>query len=200
MLAAAIAASMTNSSTSPEGAAEGGEGDNEEEKDDDEMLAAAIAASMTSSSPTAQEPASTGGGTNANPLSTDAMTSLLQAMFQAQQQRPQAPTIVPLNTVLTPESFSQLLEDPKIVEALLPFLPEGQQTEEELRQTFSSPQLQQSLRSLTNALLSNNYNAVLANFGLDAAAGADAMAQGNPVLAFIQALQEQADRNQGNKE
>lgn len=166
------------------------EGDGEDEEED-EMLAAAIAASMASSSPPEPAPAAATGG--AGPLSTDAMTSLLQAMFQAQQQTRQAPTVVPLNTIVTPASVSHLLDDPKVVEELLPLLPEGQRTEEELRLTISSPQLQQSLRSLTNALLSNNYNAVLANFGLNAAAGAEAMAQGNTVLAFIQALQQQAE-------
>ena len=92
-----------------------------------------------------------------------------------------------------------MLSDPNIMSELLPFLPEGQQTEEELRQTISCPQMQQSLRSLTGALLSDNYNAVLANFGLNPADGTDALVQGDPVRAFLLALQAQSDRENGNE-
>ena len=143
--------------------------------------------------------------TGSNNDSTQAMTDLLSAMFQAQQQQHQQqqlgprPTIVPLNNVITSESFEEMLSDPNIMSELLPFLPEGQQTEEELRQTISCPQMQQSLRSLTGALLSDNYNAVLANFGLNPADGTDALVQGDPVRAFLLALQAQSDRENGNE-
>ena len=67
------------------------------------------------------------------------MTDLLSAMFQAQQQQQQQmgprPTIVPLNSVVTSEAFEDK-SDPTVVQSLLPFLPEEQQNEEELRQTF----------------------------------------------------------------
>ena len=121
-------------------------------------------------------------------------------MFQAQQQQQQQqlgprPTIVPLNNVITSESFEEMLADPNIVNELLQFLPEGQQTEEELRETILCPQMQQSLRSLTGALLSDNYNAGLANFGLNPADGSEALLQGDPVRAFLLALQAQADRS-----
>ena len=76
------------------------------------------------------------------------MTDLLSAMFQAQQQQQQQmgprPTIVPLNSVVTSEAFEEILSDPTVVQSLLPFLPEEQQNEEELRQTISCPQMQQS--------------------------------------------------------
>ena len=139
------------------------------------------------------------GGTNVQ-----AMTDLLSAMFQAQQQQQQQmgprPTIVPLNSVVTSEAFEELLSDSNIVQELLQFLPEGQQNEEELRQTISCPQMQQSLRSLTGALLSDNYNAVLANFGLNPADGNEALVQGDPIRAFLLALQAQADRQRGTDE
>ena len=126
------------------------------------------------------------------------MTDLLSAMFQAQQQQQQQmgprPTIVPLNSVVTSEAFEEILSDPTVVQSLLQFLPEEQQNEEELRQTISCPQMQQSLRSLTGALLSDNYNAVLANFGLNPADGSEALVQGDPIRAFLLALQAQADR------
>ena len=103
------------------------------------------------------------------------------------------PTIVPLNSVVSSDSFEEILSDPTVVQGLLPFLPEGQQNEEELRQTISCPQMQQSLRSLTGALLFDNYNAVLANFGLNPADGVRHW-QGDPIRAFLLALQAQADR------
>ena len=83
--------------------------------------------------------------TGSNNDSTQAMTDLLSAMFQAQQQQHQQqqlgprPTIVPLNNVITSESFEEMLSDPNIMSELLPFLPEGQQTEEELRTNYFMP-------------------------------------------------------------
>ena len=55
-----------------------------------------------------------------------------------------------------------------------------------------SPQYQQTLASLTSALQSENYNSIFANFGLDPAAGAEALARGNGVEAFLAALEAQA--------
>ncbi len=45
-----------------------------------------------------------------------------------------------------------MLDDPAVVESLLPFLPESQRTENDLRAIIRSPQFQQSLNSLTGAL------------------------------------------------
>ena len=46
------------------------------------------------------------------------------------------PLIAPLNEVITNEDVQPLLASPEIIQALLPLLPEGQQTEEELRATI----------------------------------------------------------------
>ena len=46
--------------------------------------------------------------------------------------------------------------------------------------------------------MSDNVNSIFANFGLNAVDGGDAMAQGNPILAFLQALQSQVDREEGS--
>ena len=56
---------------------------------------------------------------------------------QAQQQQHMIqPLIAPLNEVITNEDVQPLLASPEIIQALLPLLPEGQQTEEELRATI----------------------------------------------------------------
>jgi hypothetical protein len=99
-----------------------------------------------------------------------------------------------------------LLDDPECVAALLPHLPEGSQTPAELRATVSvaalawssliatesllsftfsqlrSPQLRQSIGSLVSALQTGNFNAVMANFGLDPSAGAAKLAFGDGKL------------------
>jgi len=117
---------------------------------------------------------------------------------QAQQQQQMfQPLIAPLSDVVTNDDVAPLLSSPEIIEALLPLLPEGQQTEAELRATIRTPQFRATLRTLTAALMSDNVNSIFANFGLNAADGGDAMAQGNPILAFLQALQSQVDREGG---
>jgi 26S proteasome regulatory subunit N13 len=70
-------------------------------------------------------------------------------------------------------------------------LPEGQQNEESLRANLQSPQLQATLRALSRALMPDDhgelsgYASVIANFQLDANAGQDALAAGNPLQAFL---------------
>ena len=112
-----------------------------------------------------------------------------------QQQQGQAqPVIAPLSDLISSNDVMPLLDNEAVVDALLPHLPEGQRTAEELRRTISTPQFRSTLRTLTSALMSDNYNTVMANFGLEPTAGSEALAQGNPVLA-LQAIQAQADSN-----
>jgi len=121
-----------------------------------------------------------------------------QPQQQQQQQQFIQPLIAPLSDVVTEAEVAPLLADPEIVAALLPLLPEGQQTEEELRTTIRTPQFRSTLRTLSSALMSDNVNSIFANFGLNAVDGGDAMAQGNPILAFLQALQAQTDREESS--
>jgi hypothetical protein len=53
----------------------------------------------------------------------------------------------------------------------------------------------QALTSLTGALNSDNYGTVLANFGLSPGAGAEFLARGDNVAAFLAAIQAEADAN-----
>lgn len=93
-----------------------------------------------------------------------------------------------LRRVLTSANTAELLADPAVVQRLLPLLPEGQRTERALRDTLSSPQFQQSVAQLSHALADDNVNAVFANFGLDPAHGADALARGDGAAALADAL------------
>jgi hypothetical protein len=71
-------------------------------------------------------------------------------------------------------------------------LPEEQRSMEYLEENLRSPQVQQTLRSLTAALLPDDngsldgYHSVLANFQLDAADGQPALTEtNNPIQAFL---------------
>jgi hypothetical protein len=86
-----------------------------------------------------------------------------------------------------------LLEDAAVVDQLISQLPEGQRTRADLEAALRSPQLSDSMRALSAALQSENYNAVMANFGLDPSAGMSALMRGEAVEAFINAVQSMAD-------
>ena len=77
-----------------------------------------------------------------------------------------------------------MLDDPAVQARLLPLLPEEQRTAGELRSLVRSPQFQQALGSLSSALHNpDNFNSVFANFGLDPADGAQALAGGDAMGA-----------------
>ena len=76
-----------------------------------------------------------------------------------------------------------------VVEELRRHLPEGQQNSHHLEENLRSPQFRQALDSLSEALHSDSYNSVLANLGLNPAAGADQLAQGDNMDAFLSSLQ-----------
>ncbi|KAG7393087.1 hypothetical protein PHYPSEUDO_012422 [Phytophthora pseudosyringae] len=120
-------------------------------------------------------------------------TADLQRAMASFQQFAQ-PKPVSLAKLLSADNMSVILDDPACVEALLPHLPEGSQTPAELRATLRSPQLRQSIGSLVSALQTGNFNAVMANFGLDPAAGAGKLAFGDGVGALLAAIQAWADQ------
>jgi hypothetical protein len=115
---------------------------------------------------------------------------LQRAMMNLTGRQPQPPQSVPLTEVLSADQVlrSGILADPAVQEQLIPFLPEGQQTPEQLEAIVRSPQLRSSLASLTGALQTDNFNAIVSNFGLDPSRGMEALAAGNNVEAFLQAL------------
>ena len=62
------------------------------------------------------------------------------------------------------------------------------------RVQVSSPEFQGALATLSAALQTNNFNSVFANFGLDPADGAEHMARGDGIAAFLHALEARARR------
>jgi hypothetical protein len=101
-----------------------------------------------------------------------------------------------LAKILTGDALDSLLEDAddEVRNTLISLLPDGRQTEEELRLTFHSPQLRQTLVQLSKALNSENINMVITNFGLDARAGAHLLQIGDGIGAFLAALESEIER------
>ena len=150
-------------------------------------------------------PQSEGGsssGGNANGSSADAggagmltLADLQGAMAGIQQQQQaQQPSIAPLSEIVTPAATSSLMENEQARERLMALLPEEQRSAEYLEENLRSPQVQQTLRALTQALLPDDsgnmdsFYSVLANFSLDPADGQDAMAANNPIQAFLDCI------------
>jgi len=97
-----------------------------------------------------------------------------------------------LHQIVTPGAVSSLLANEEVRNRLLQELPEEQRSAEFLESCLRSPQVQQTLRSLTSALLPDDngsmdgYHSVLANFQLDAADGQRALSEGkSPIQAFL---------------
>eukprot|EP00752_Nemacystus_decipiens_P008109 g7249.t1 len=103
---------------------------------------------------------------------------------------------ISLNDVVDADKIEEMgvLEDPETQRLLLPLLPKGGQTVEELRETIRSPQLQQALQSLGQALHSDNFNNIMSSFELDPSnpESSEAMARGDPVEAFLRAMMHSA--------
>jgi len=96
---------------------------------------------------------------------------------------------------------SGILGDPSTVERLVALLPEGQRTESNLRENIRSPQVAQCLQRLTSALADDgsSFNSIIANFQLNPADGATAMAGGNPIEAFLNCLLKDVEKKEGVK-
>jgi hypothetical protein len=106
----------------------------------------------------------------------------IRAMVQQfiAQQGPRTPP-VPLSAMLTTEVLQSLMADEAAVAEMSTLLPPGQQTSEDCRDALGSPQLQQSLTGLTQAVHSDQLPVLFASLGLDpssiasAAPGTDAL-------------------------
>jgi hypothetical protein len=111
-------------------------------------------------------------------------------------------TRLSLSHVLESEEVSRtgLLDNPTVLEELMQLLPEGQRDPSNLRETVAehlscwwcmrlimtcyclqlqSPQFRQALGALTAALHTDNFNAIMANLGLDPSRGMDALVRGD---------------------
>ena len=103
-----------------------------------------------------------------------------------------------LTRILNGDALDSLLNDADddVKSTLVALLPEGHQTEEELRLTFRSPQLRQTLAHLSKALNSENINIIITSFGLDARAGMHLLQIGDGIGAFLAALDDQVEREE----
>jgi hypothetical protein len=119
------------------------------------------------------------------------LADLANAMGGAQTQQ-ESVNPPGLHEVVTPSALSSLLENEEVRNRLMQTLPEEQRSVEFLESCLRSPQVKQTLRSLTAALLPDDngsmegYHSVLANFQLDASGGQKALEQGqSPIQAFL---------------
>ena len=97
---------------------------------------------------------------------------------------------------------SGILDDPATVARLVALLPEGQRTEDKLRENIRSPQVAQTLQRLTSALVDedgSSFNSIIANFQLDPADGGAALLEGNPIEAFLNCLLKDVEKKEGTK-
>lgn len=97
---------------------------------------------------------------------------------------------VDLASVCTPEMMAPILANAEVQQRLLPFLPSGEslpQSTEEIQNTLSSPQFQQSMSMFSSALASGQLGPLMNQFGLPAEA-VEAANKGD-VEAFAKAMQ-----------
>lgn len=138
-------------------------------------------------------------------VSADALQAALMAALGgtgAPQQQQREPD-VPLGAVLRGTQLDEAVRDiarSEDAEDLVRHLPEGCRSVEELQSTTSSPQFSQAVGRLSAALQSDSYNAVVANFGLDPSAGAESLARGQNVSAFLDSVQASAENEEEQEE
>lgn len=133
----------------------------------------------------AAAPAPAGGlpGAANQPVDPQLRAILQQWLAEQPAAGPRTPP-VPLGAVLTTEVLQGLMTDEEAVKEMSALLPEGQQTSEDLRDALASPQLQQSLNSLSQAVHSDQLPVLFASLGLDTSAIATA-APGSDALEVL---------------
>jgi 26S proteasome regulatory subunit N13 len=142
--------------------------------------------------PNASSDAATTSDAAAVPAGTLTLADLQGVMAGLQPQQQGAANPPGLQEIVTPDAITELLANEEVRNRLLQELPEEQRSMEHLEENLRSPQVQQTLRSLTAALLPDDngsmdgYHSVLANFQLDAAAGQQTLTDTNsPIQAFL---------------
>jgi len=158
--------------------------DDENVKKFNEAIGATIPEKKAGSAPAAAAtpaaaPAAAGaGGQQIDPALRAMLTQFLEQQGgQAAQRTPP----IPLTTVLTTEVLQSLMSDEAAVAEMTGLLPESHKSQEGLREVLASPQLQQSLSALTQAVHSDQLPVLLSSLGLSpsaistAAPGTDAL-------------------------
>jgi 26S proteasome regulatory subunit N13 len=110
-----------------------------------------------------------------------------------------------LSEIVTPAAITSLLEHDDVKNRLMELLPEEQRNAASLQDNLRSPQVQQTLRSLTSALLPDDdgnmdgFYSVLANFSLDPADGQAAMIAQNPIQAFLDCVLAKVEKDKASE-
>jgi 26S proteasome regulatory subunit N13 len=110
----------------------------------------------------------------------------------------------PLSEIVTPAAITSLLDNDDIKNRLMELLPEEQRNVASLQENLRSPQVQQTLRSLTSALLPDDdgnmdgFYSVLANFSLDPADGQASMIAQNPIQAFLDCVLAKVEKDKAS--
>lgn len=123
-----------------------------------------------------------------------AFASAATSMGVAAPRAARRPVMTPLSLVVDADAALPVVTDDAALARLLPLLPEGQRTVGDLRDIVHGPQFRQTLGSLSHALNTENMQSVFANFGLRPTDGADALARGDGIAAFLDAIQAEARR------
>lgn len=125
---------------------------------------------------------------------------------------PATPPGPPLAELASPDNVleSGILDNGAFKEKLLELLPEGQRTDAMLMENLRSPQVSQTLTSLTSALMpdgkiagpdvAESFASIVANFNLDPKDGSRAMNNGNPIQAFLDAVLASVEREKKEAE
>lgn len=118
-----------------------------------------------------------------------ALNAILQQFLQSQgQQGPRAPPI-PLAAVLTPEVLQGLMSDEAAVAEMRSLVPDTHKSPEGVHEALGSPQLQQSLRALTQAVHSDQLPVLFASLGLDPSVIAQAPPGSDAVEILCKAME-----------
>ncbi|XP_011471293.1 proteasomal ubiquitin receptor ADRM1-like isoform X2 [Oryzias latipes] len=161
----------------------------------------AVAAPSTPAS--AQTPvtsASAGSPSAHQPIQLSDLQNILATMNVPASAAAQGAT-VDLASVCTPEMMAPILSNAAVQQRLLPFLPSGEslpQSAEEIQNTLTSPQFQQSMSMFSSALASGQLGPLMSQFGLPAEA-VDAANRGD-VEAFARAMQASKGDSKEKKE
>lgn len=134
-----------------------------------------------------EEPATS--STQPMTFSADTLRNVMAGVGAVLQAKKQENTVA-LSDVLSSEQLSPLLGEEAFVSALVPLLPEGQQTIDALKDNVASPQYAQALASFSHALSSEDAIAMMSQFGVDPK---DVAEGGGGVAGLLSAIQKQVD-------
>jgi len=129
--------------------------------------AAAAPAAPTPAAAAAATPAAPGGAAPGAQEIDPALRAVLTQFLTQQGGGPAQRAPLPMTSVLTTEVLQSLLTDEAACSEMIGLLPDSHKNQEGLSEVLASPQLQQSLSALTQAVHSDQLPVLLASLGLD---------------------------------